>query len=116
MPMSWKAPPGWPEPPPGWSPWQGWEPDPDWPKPPEGWVWWKRTGWSRWKRPVIIAAIGLLIVVVGLLFAAEAYDSAHGCGSVDPTDPANFIAGRLVNDTASVVEVGDCVGDFCENS
>lgn len=33
-------PPGWPKPPPNWTPPAGWSPEPDWPEPPEGWVLW----------------------------------------------------------------------------
>ena len=33
-------PPGWPKPPPNWTPPVGWSPEPDWPDPPEGWVLW----------------------------------------------------------------------------
>jgi hypothetical protein len=33
-------PPGWPKPPPNWTPPAGWSPEPDWPDPPEGWVLW----------------------------------------------------------------------------
>lgn len=33
-------PPGWPKPPPNWTPPAGWSPEPDWPDPPEGWALW----------------------------------------------------------------------------
>lgn len=33
-------PPGWPKPPPNWTPPLGWSPEPDWPDPPEGWQLW----------------------------------------------------------------------------
>lgn len=33
-------PPGWPEPPAGWTPGPGWQPDPSWPPAPEGWEFW----------------------------------------------------------------------------
>lgn len=33
-------PPGWPKPPPNWTPPAGWSPEPDWPDLPEGWVLW----------------------------------------------------------------------------
>jgi membrane protease YdiL (CAAX protease family) len=36
----WRAPPGWPQPPPGWTPPAGWRPSPDWPEPPADWVYW----------------------------------------------------------------------------
>ena len=34
------APPGWPEPPPGWTPPPGWQPNPAWPPAPPGWQFW----------------------------------------------------------------------------
>ncbi|MFI6072582.1 HIRAN domain-containing protein [Actinoplanes sp. NPDC051343] len=34
------VPPGWPQPPDGWSPPAGWRPDPDWPAAPADWQWW----------------------------------------------------------------------------
>ena len=33
-------PPGWPAPPPEWTPPEGWEPDPTWPPAPDDWEWW----------------------------------------------------------------------------
>jgi Septum formation len=33
-------PPGWPPPPPGFTPKPGWQPDPSWPPPPPGWQLW----------------------------------------------------------------------------
>lgn len=47
--MSWRftAPPGWPEPPPGWVPPPGWTPDPSWPAAPEGWQFWVQDPESR---------------------------------------------------------------------
>lgn len=36
------APPGWPEPPPGWTPPPGWRPNPAWPPAPPGWQFWVR--------------------------------------------------------------------------
>jgi hypothetical protein len=37
-----RAPPNWPQPPPGWRPSPGWQPDPSWPLPPTGWTFWTR--------------------------------------------------------------------------
>jgi hypothetical protein len=34
------VPPGWPEPPTGWTPPEGWTPDPSWPPAPAGWSFW----------------------------------------------------------------------------
>lgn len=38
--MRFNPPPGWPQPPQGWTPPPGWEPDPSWPAPPPGWQLW----------------------------------------------------------------------------
>ena len=37
-----RAPPNWPQSPPGWRPSPGWQPDPSWPLPPTGWTFWTR--------------------------------------------------------------------------
>ena len=56
-------------------------------------------------------------VAIGLgfagLFAIEVASEAYGCGSVDPTDPNNYSAVELRNDTAQAVIVGDCKGTYC---
>lgn len=38
--MRFNSPPGWPQPPAGWTPPPGWKPDPSWPEPPPGWQLW----------------------------------------------------------------------------
>lgn len=38
--MKFNSPPGWPQPPAGWTPPPGWNPDPSWPAPPPGWQLW----------------------------------------------------------------------------
>lgn len=38
--MQFNPAPGWPEPPPGWTPPRGWQPDPSWPPAPAGWKLW----------------------------------------------------------------------------
>lgn len=38
--LRFNPPPGWPQPPEGWTPPKGWTPDPAWPDPPPGWVLW----------------------------------------------------------------------------
>ena len=43
----WQSPPGWPEPPPDWTPSPGWKPDPTWPEPPAEWRGWVRRRRSR---------------------------------------------------------------------
>jgi hypothetical protein len=60
------------------------------------------------------ALIVVPIVIFGLLFAAEVVDGAVGCGSVDPTDPANYSEVTILNDTAVTVTVDDCVGGYCQ--
>jgi hypothetical protein len=59
----------------------------------------------------VAAAIALGMT---LLFAADAVDLAGGCGSVDPTDPANYSQVTIVNDTGHNVVLDDCVGDYCQ--
>jgi hypothetical protein len=53
------------------------------------------------------------VVVVVSLVAAQVYDTVQGCGSVDPTDPANYTEGHIVNDTTSPVTIDACAGAFC---
>ncbi|GAB3592347.1 hypothetical protein GCM10027446_12860 [Angustibacter peucedani] len=38
--MQFNAPPGWPQPPVGWTPPAGWQPDHSWPPAPAGWTFW----------------------------------------------------------------------------
>jgi hypothetical protein len=38
--LRYNPPPGWPPPPPGFTPKPGWQPDPSWPPPPPGWQLW----------------------------------------------------------------------------
>ena len=40
MAVRFNAPPGWPAPPPSWTPTDGWMPDPGWPTPPADWEFW----------------------------------------------------------------------------
>jgi hypothetical protein len=49
-----------------------------------------------------------------LMFAAQAVDMAAGCGSVDPTDPANYSTVFILNDTARPVVLDQCRGDYCD--
>lgn len=58
-------------------------------------------------------AIGLVTTVAGLLLAAEIADGILGCGSVDLTDPSNYSAVQVLNDTAHSVVVDDCRGAYC---
>jgi hypothetical protein len=54
------------------------------------------------------------MTVFGLLVAAEAYDTSVGCGSVDPTDPANYTSASIFNDTSQPITVSDCHGPYCQ--
>jgi hypothetical protein len=49
----------------------------------------------------------------GLLAAVQAADDRAGCGSVDPTDPANYSELSILNDTSATVRLDDCVGGYC---
>lgn len=109
----WQAPPGWPTPPPGWYPPVGWEPDPSWPPAPAGWRWWRRARRSPLQRAVLGLLIGVPAAGFALLLAAQAADDYAGCGSVDPTDPANYSSVSIINDTPNPVVVDSCVGGYC---
>src|SRR3954447_59387 len=54
--MRFNAPPGWPQPPDGWTPPAGWQPDPSWPAAPAGWTFWVAEHPSRGRRPVPAAS------------------------------------------------------------
>lgn len=56
----------------------------------------------------VVAACG----AVGL-FVIDAVDMDNGCGSIDPTDPANYSVVWIDNDTANLVSVGNCQGAYC---
>jgi hypothetical protein len=110
------APPGWPEPPSGWAPPVGWHPDPSWPEPPAGWQWWQRTRRSAGERvglTVGFCAVVVAIILGILLVAAEAFDTVAGCGSIDPTDAANYSKIDIVNDTPRTVVLDECTGTQC---
>jgi hypothetical protein len=52
------------------------------------------------------------VVIVALLIV-QTVDDARGCGSVDPTDPANYSVVAIQNDTPNPVLVADCRGASC---
>lgn len=110
----WQAPPGWPAPPSGWQPPRDWRPDPAWPAPPHGWQWWRKAPRTRWQT-VRLAALVVLpgTAVLALPVAATISSSVDGCGSFDPTDPANYSVVNIHNDTTSTVTVRDCTGNYC---
>jgi hypothetical protein len=61
--------------------------------------------------------IGVSVVIVGtligLVVAAEVASTVKGCGSVDPTDPANYSQITIVNDEPDDVIVSSCRGAYC---
>lgn len=69
---------------------------------------------TRGDRRWIAVGVTLSVLVLGALLAAEIADEVAGCGSVDPTDPANYSAVSITNDTTRTVVVDDCVGDECQ--
>ncbi len=111
----WQAPPGWPTPPIGWTPPPGWAPDPSWPPAPKNWQWWKKPPRSKGKSVLIALAIAVTTLLIALLVIAEGVDVASGCGSVDPTDPANYSPVTIVNDTPRPVVLSDCPGTYCHS-
>lgn len=64
----------------------------------------------------MVVSLPVLVVgtLFGLLVVAGAYDTAIGCGSVDPTDPTNYTSATIVNDTPAPVVVDACAGEYCE--
>lgn len=60
----------------------------------------------------LVASAILGVAMVGL-FVVDAMDSASGCGSVDPTDPANYSRVMIVNDTSREIVLDACAGDYC---
>ena len=74
----WTPAPGWPEPPPGWSPSGSWQPDPSWPPPPPGWQW-RRPWSSRW----LAADVAAIAVLAGVSIGAWDLWMAWGIGNED---------------------------------
>ncbi|MDH6115357.1 hypothetical protein P3T36_007193 [Kitasatospora sp. MAP12-15] len=54
------------------------------------------------------------MALMGLLFWADATMMDKGCGSVDPTDPMNYSAVSIRNDSTAPVVVDQCVGAYCD--
>ena len=75
---------------------------------------------SRRNRRHRVLLIGVPIFIVGvvvaLLFVAQIQETNAGCGSVDPTDPANYSSITILNDTSNPVLVGDCPGAYCQTN
>jgi hypothetical protein len=53
------------------------------------------------------------VLVVAVPLGIEIQLHIAGCGSVDPTDPANYSTVRITNDTTSGVVVDRCQGTYC---
>lgn len=68
---------------------------------------------GRTRRVVTIIAVAAATTVAVSLVIAGTIGSATGCGSVDPTDPANYSTATIINDTADSVDIGDCHGSYC---
>jgi hypothetical protein len=73
---------------------------------------------SRWPRRVGISCAVLVggcgVALIGLLGWAQAKMDASGCGSVDPTDPMNYSAVFIRNDSNAPVVVDRCLGSYCD--
>lgn len=71
----------------------------------------------RWQRIAVtlaVVATGLAVVaLVVALLAAGILDTAQGCGSIDPGDPANYSSVVILNDTPTSVSISDCKGSYC---
>lgn len=68
----------------------------------------------RWVHRLLIGIPAVMAaVLIGLLVAAQAADDRAGCGSVDPTDPANYSEVSILNDTSMTVRLDACEGGYC---
>jgi hypothetical protein len=70
---------------------------------------------TRWQRLRLGLLVGVPALVLGLLIAGEIGAGIAGCGSVDPTDPANYSVVTILNDTPGSVIVADCRGGYCHS-
>lgn len=69
---------------------------------------------SRWGAiALLVVATGLSIVITGL-FVIDNIAMSSGCGSIDPTDPANYSVVKILNDTPGPVDVTNCRGQYCD--
>ncbi|MDH6133357.1 hypothetical protein P3T37_002752 [Kitasatospora sp. MAA4] len=58
--------------------------------------------------------VGGFAVFMGALFWADERMLQAGCGSVDATDPMNYSAVAIRNDSTAPVVVDQCVGGYCD--
>jgi hypothetical protein len=81
-------------------------------------VWWQPVKRSKKRKFLLAAAVATpTLAVIGLVIAlmlAQAADDRAGCGSVDPTDPANYSSIVIHNDSSKPVVIADCVGGYCK--
>jgi hypothetical protein len=59
------------------------------------------------------AGVLVLCAPLALLIATFAYNARTGCGSIDPTDPANYSRITILNDQSASIVVDDCEGGDC---
>jgi hypothetical protein len=55
----------------------------------------------------VICALPALLIVTFI------YEANTGCGSIDPTDPANYSRVSILNDRSTDVVIDDCQGERC---
>lgn len=98
----------------------GWYPDPYGPRPRLRW--WTGTHWTwliassspGWLGPVAVVLLFVMIEAAITIAMLGGLVLDHlGCGSVDPTNPANYSSVVIRNDTPRPVVVGDCRGAYC---
>jgi hypothetical protein len=59
--------------------------------------------------------MGLIVLsaLPGLLIFTFVYEAKTGCGSIDPTDPANYSRISIHNDRSTAIVIDDCEGEYC---
>lgn len=81
-------------------------------------MWWQdvpRTRRQRISRGLLVGVPAIVVAGLAvLLVVAQVADDRAGCGSIDPTDAANYSAVTILNDTQTPVVVGDCLGGECQ--
>jgi hypothetical protein len=78
-------------------------------------VWWRRTRLGKVRLALFIGVPAALVLgLFTALMIAQGNDDAAGCGSIDPTDPANYSTVVILNDTRTPAVVDDCQGAYCQ--
>jgi hypothetical protein len=67
----------------------------------------------RLKIAVSVVGGGIGLAFTGLLAWGEIEMAASGCGAIDPTDPLNYSAVAISNDSSTPVVVDECRGSQC---